>query len=408
MEGVLLRGRMRLLPHCFKEELQLVAALARGYESMALRQRWLLLTWLCDEAGETAQVRTEVEQRVSLGKVFYNLQVQEKLLVNRPIMDNMEPPMTRVLTAVKALLMEDARALQISGGDGLRKAPSRKTQLSSVRELSASNLDAGGSPTSSVGPASARTSQVEDDDAEPPTPVPAGGGGGKKDGLAARLGVVHQKLLGGSYETAAKAEADVRACFDDTPPVSAAVVGKKGGSGTRAPAGAKSNVAILALLNTVLSEDGEGTAGGGWMGPLMRTKPLGRDRINRQYWWFGWPQGWLAIEALPLEMRHEQGERVVPTKVQVESRARKASRGKERRKAAASKVRLDDDMDMDSPISKAPRTSGVWERGPAIYTAPPRPLGSGPSSGWHGTVGGAAGVLAAGAAGVLAQVSPKP
>jgi hypothetical protein len=26
------------------------------------------------------------------------------------------------------------------------------------------------------------------------------------------------------------------------------------------------------------------------MGPLMRTKPLGRDRLNRQYWWFGWPQ----------------------------------------------------------------------------------------------------------------------
>ena len=41
----------------------------------------------------------------------------------------------------------------------------------------------------------------------------------------------------------------------------------------------------------------------GWLGSTLRTKALGRDRLNRQYWWFDWPTGWLAVEACP---RHSQ------------------------------------------------------------------------------------------------------
>jgi hypothetical protein len=92
VEGVRLRGRLRLMARRFTRELRLVAALADGYERLTVEDRWGLLGWLCDEAGETAAVRTEVEQRVALGKVFYNLQVQEKLLVNRQVIDAMEPP----------------------------------------------------------------------------------------------------------------------------------------------------------------------------------------------------------------------------------------------------------------------------------------------------------------------------
>jgi len=137
--------------------------------------------------------------------------------------------------------------------------------------------------------------------------------------------VVHQKVLTGGFATAAQAEAELRACFEEV--AAAPAGGGRRASATRPAAAARGAPppAVLALLDALLSEDGEG-AGGGWMGPQMRTKPLGRDRLNRQYWWFGWPQGWLAIEALPAERREKEGERVVPSRVQVSDLTRTRTR----------------------------------------------------------------------------------
>jgi hypothetical protein len=48
----------------------------------------------------------------------------------------------------------------------------------------------------------------------------------------------------------------------------------------------------------------------GWLGSTLRTKALGRDRLNRQYWWFDWPHGWLALEACPSKYRNISAEKI--------------------------------------------------------------------------------------------------
>lgn len=49
----------------------------------------------------------------------------------------------------------------------------------------------------------------------------------------------------------------------------------------------------------------------GWLGSTLRTRALGRDRLNRQYWWFDWPQGWLAVEACPADQRMVVSEKIL-------------------------------------------------------------------------------------------------
>ena len=48
----------------------------------------------------------------------------------------------------------------------------------------------------------------------------------------------------------------------------------------------------------------------GWLGSTLRTKALGRDRLNRQYWWFDWPHGWLVLEACPSKYRNISAEKI--------------------------------------------------------------------------------------------------
>lgn len=68
-------------------------------------------------------------------------------------------------------------------------------------------------------------------------------------------------------------------------------------------------------MEDLLAEDKE--EGGlrlerGQLCSTVRSKPLGRDRFNRQYWWFGWVKGCVAVEVCPLDQRMEWLEGVAP------------------------------------------------------------------------------------------------
>ena len=79
------------------------------YESLRPRVRWIALRWLCDEATETDSLRVQVEQQLALGKVMYNLEVQEKIAAHRTVIENMRPDLSEMMGLIKTLLCLDAR-----------------------------------------------------------------------------------------------------------------------------------------------------------------------------------------------------------------------------------------------------------------------------------------------------------
>ena len=421
------RGALATLHKFFADEILVIRALGSGpYENIPARVRWMGLRWLCDEATETDSLRQQVEQQLSLGKVMYNLEVQEKIGVHRTVIEAMKPDLSEMLGVIKTLLCLDARdhqgvlssSLDASGikdGDEADlKSPTarRGTGGRFVGKAAVLDLKAGAKKGASPTAAPATEGEAAPASAGCPAPKPI------KDGAELTrdldLSVIHQKLLQGIYLSGNDVEADVLKVFKTAYEKEAAAAEEKASGKDVKPDKTKDPAAIKAAsvdagtgaasANVSKDESGDkerqshsrvkpvspaaaaaaaralhaqldalklaerksseactaGLSNGigsrvvsasahvngmplapaaastragmqlerGWLGSTLRTKALGRDRLNRQYWWFDWPQGWLAVEACPAEHRNIPGEKMqapVPSSKSKPSRAKPAA-----------------------------------------------------------------------------------
>jgi hypothetical protein len=136
----------------------------------------------------------------------------------------------------------------------------------------------------------------------------------------------------------------------------------------------------------------------GWLGSTLRTRPLGRDRLNRQYWWFDWPQGWLAVEACPADYRLVAGEKIVappPSSKSKPSRAKPPGENVMKRPlTGASAVSVAASAAAASSSSKSKKTKGTPEPaagGPGASSSSGAPQESSDATALRGLAGAGAG-----------------
>jgi len=394
-----------------------------------------------------------VDQQLALGKVMYNLEVQEKISAHRLTIEAMSSDLVEMLGVVKTLLCLDARdhhsvlssSLDASGvrdgEEGDLKSPTTRRGSGGRFVGKAAAVDAKPAPKhageapdaskSGDGPSSQAGTAKGDTKAATPKAE------GQEPTRDLDLSVIHQKLLQGCYKAGRDVQADINKVLQTAIDKETAQVGKGGGKGkgdakatppkpeaqessrdlreAEAAAGggmgadgaedggavassSKDRVKLSAVAaaaaaarafqqhmpdllraeheNTLAVAAGTGSSVGsrmvsisahldgialapaaastragmqlerGWLGSTLRTRPLGRDRLNRQYWWFDWPQGWLAVEACPAKYRNIAGEKL---QAPVPSSKSKPSRSKPPAGDAAAK----------RPLSGAAATSAA-------------------------------------------------
>ena len=146
---------------------------------------------LWHQVCETDALKLEVEQRVSLGKVYYNLTAQEKLICNKRVVEEMPKDMVVVLRTVKTLVAEDARKY------GSRF--SSTTGGSGGKVVVEGEGEDGGEGGGEVAAAAAKGKEVK---------------AALKGRKTMDLNMVHQRILAGYYASAWDAREELRKLFE--------------------------------------------------------------------------------------------------------------------------------------------------------------------------------------------------